>query len=277
MTRAVRNPLFAADDADEVRACLRSFDGGNLLDDLDESLHAAFLGSDDGARSYLHSYQRLTSCLLSEARKSFPDMIAELDGELMPVDAHGRPAQSMLDLLYYGSTEAPFTAWSSRFENRGDAVAVYLTSRVRTMLGARALSAPDEPLQLHHDDVLAGPFIRRVHEQLNRTDDDSPLQRIMRFFALSKSETGRLFGVSRQAVDGWLTHGVPPDRQDKLGVVLALTDLLERKLKAGRAAGVARRPADAYAGKTMLDMIAEDRHRELLDITRASFDWSQAA
>jgi hypothetical protein len=53
-----------------------------------------------------------------------------------------------------------------------------------------------------------------------------------------------------------------------------LADLLERKLKAGRAPEVARRPAAAYGGQTMLELIARDRHRELLETVDASFDWT---
>ena len=83
--------------------------------------------------------------------------------------------------------------------------------------------------------------------------------------------------MSRQAVDQWLEGGIPSERQEKVQTLVAICDLLERKLKPGRLAGVARRPADAYAGTTMLGMIAAERHRELLDIVRDSFDWSAAA
>jgi hypothetical protein len=99
----------------------------------------------------------------------------------------------------------------------------------------------------------------------------------MEAFDLSKSELGRLFGVSRQAIDGWLVKGVPSERQEKLATLLAVTDLLERKLKAGRLPGIARRAAAAYDGQTMLDLMAADRHDELLAKVRESFDWASAA
>jgi len=86
-----------------------------------------------------------------------------------------------------------------------------------------------------------------------------------------------LFGVRRQAVDQWLERGVPSERQEKVQTLIAICDLLERKLKPGRLAGVARRPADAYGGKTMLELIAADQHRELLELVRDSFDWATAA
>jgi hypothetical protein len=70
---------------------------------------------------------------------------------------------------------------------------------------------------------------------------------------------------------------VPAERQEKLAALLALCDVLERKLKRDRIAGVARREAAAYGGHTMLQMIADDRHRELLESVRDAFDWSQPA
>jgi DNA-binding XRE family transcriptional regulator len=116
-----------------------------------------------------------------------------------------------------------------------------------------------------------------VRHHLNHPDDEHPLRRLMDAFGLSKTALARLFGVRRQAIDGWLAHGVPAERQEKLVVLLDIAELLERKLKAGRLPGAARRPADAYDGQTMLDLVAADRHRELLESVRASFDWSTAA
>jgi hypothetical protein len=270
------SPLLAADEAERVRDCLRSLDDGSLIDNLRIDLDAALQGSDDATRRYVGSYRRLTASLLSEARKTCPELIVELRGDPTPADAHGRPALARLAALHNAAAEAPFTSWRTRFD-LGDAVALDLTSRVRAMLGVTMLIAPAEPLRLDFDDVLAQRFVRRVRAYLNHPDDEPPLERLMDFFDLSKSELGRLFGVRRQAVDGWLANGVPAERQEKLGVMLALADLMQRKLKADRAPGVARRHADAYGGLTMLEMIAADRHRELLDTTRASFDWSQAA
>jgi hypothetical protein len=41
--------------------------------------------------------------------------------------------------------------------------------------------------------------------------------------------------------------------------------------------GVARKQAHAYGGLSMLEMIAADRHEELLATVRASFDFAQPA
>jgi hypothetical protein len=103
---------------------------------------------------------------------------------------------------------------------------------------------------------------------------DRLLATIAEPLALSKTELARLFGVSRQAIDGWHRHGVPPARQAKAATVAALVDLLSHRLKEERLPGIARRPARAYGGFTMLEMIERDRHEELLERTRRSFDWA---
>jgi len=105
----------------------------------------------------------------------------------------------------------------------------------------------------------------------------SLLDEIQQAFELSNVELGRLFGVSRQAVGEWRLRGVPGSRQEKAATVAAIADLLVHSLKPQRIPGVARRPAPAYGGLTMLEMIARGRHRELLDLVRGSFDWASSA
>jgi len=90
---------------------------------------------------------------------------------------------------------------------------------------------------------------------------------------LTETELGRLFGVSRQAVGQWRERGVPSSRMAKVTAVAAICDLLGHQLKPERIPGVARRPADAYGGLTMLELIEDDREDELLTLVRRSFDW----
>ena len=267
-----RSPLFEAASAEQVRAALVEANGA-LIARLRIGLAAAFAGSPEGAREYVCSYRLLADALLGEAHRALPEaVVAAGNGRVAIADANGRPAQSLFGVLENGSVEAPFTPWANTYD-AAEAVALFATNHVRCLVGAPVLAPPAEPLRLD-DDVAAQRFQRSVRREL---DDDDPLARLMRVFALSKAELGRLFGVSRQAVDGWRAKGVPADRQEKLATLLALADLLERKLKSDRIPGVARRPADAYGGKTMLDLIAEDRQRELLGLVRDSFAWSQAA
>jgi hypothetical protein len=270
-----RHPLFEAADADEVRVALVSANG-ELIAQLRGGLAAAFEGSPEGARQYVSSYRLLADALIGEAHRALPDAVVDAgNGYLAIADAHGQPARALFGVLENASVEAPFTTWANEFDT-AEAVALYAANHVRSLVGAHVLTPPAEPLRLV-DDVAAQRFQRCVRRVLSEPGNEDPLARLLRLFKLSKSELGRLFGVSRQAVDGWLAHGVPAERQEKLATLLALADVLERKLKIDRIPGISRRSVEAYGGKTMLELIAEDRQRELLGLVRDSFAWSQAA
>jgi hypothetical protein len=103
------------------------------------------------------------------------------------------------------------------------------------------------------------------------------LERLVAGWQLSITDVARLFGVSRQAVQQWLDGGVPPSRQSKLLDVLRVADLLERNLVPERIPGVVRSPAPAFEGRSMVELIALDRHHELLDEVARSFDWAATA
>jgi transcriptional regulator with XRE-family HTH domain len=272
------SPLFAR-NPERVRRALRELDGGELLPALGSQLERALEGSGDATREYVRCYHALMLRVLDEARRTRPDVVVRTaDGHLALIDLKGTPRRAPVEALETASAEAPFGPWSARFPLE-EAVALDLTSRVRQLIGLRALdlSPADQGLGEVVDDLTAMRFLRRVRFHLNHPDEEHPLRRLMDAFGLSKTELASLFGVRRQAVDQWLARGVPSERQEKVQTLVAIADLLERKLKPGRLAGVARRPADAYGGKTMLELITADRHRELLELARESFDWASAA
>jgi hypothetical protein len=99
------------------------------------------------------------------------------------------------------------------------------------------------------------------------------LDPIAETFELTETELGRLFGVSRQAVGQWRVRGVPSNRRAKVATVAAIGDLLSHSLKPERIPGIARRPAPAYGGLSMLEMIERGREDELQAEVRRSFDW----
>lgn len=103
------------------------------------------------------------------------------------------------------------------------------------------------------------------------------LIRISDVFGLSHTELGRLFSVSRQAVSQWIDDEIPAGRLAKVLAVAQIADLLALNLISDRIPAVARTAADAYGGLTMLQMIAQGRHQELLTSVRDSFDWSRTA
>ena len=104
----------------------------------------------------------------------------------------------------------------------------------------------------------------------------SPLRRAMLTLDLSSSDIADLMGVKRQAVDKWLLAGAPTDRMGKIGALAELADILQYRLRDGMPPVVVRRSADAYGGRTMLEVIAQGDHEWLLRSTKESFDYSGA-
>jgi hypothetical protein len=279
-TTVTASPLLAA-NVQRVRRALRELDGGELVTALGIQLERALEGSAEATREYVRCYHLLMVRVLDEAHRARPDVVVRTaDGHLALMDVNGTPRRAPVEALETASAEAPFGPWTARFPLE-EAVALDLASRVRQLIGLRALElvAADRGVGevVDVDDLTARRFLRRVRFHLNHPDEEHPLRRLTDAFELSKTELGSLFGVRRQAVDQWLERGVPSERQEKVQTLVGIADLLERKLKLGRLAGVARRPADAYGGKTMLELIAADQHRELLELVRESFDWASAA
>lgn len=115
-------------------------------------------------------------------------------------------------------------------------------------------------------------WITRFLSELDQVAERSHLQRVLDAWGLSKAEAGRLFGVSRQAVDKWSERGVPAQRRVAVADLEAVTDLLVRYLKRDRVPAVVRRPADRLAGQSMLDLARAGRTDDLLSYTREMFD-----
>ncbi len=102
-------------------------------------------------------------------------------------------------------------------------------------------------------------------------------RRIADTFALSDAELGKLFGVSQQTASQWLASGFPAAQQAEAAAVLEIARLLDHYLQAGRIGAIARRPAAAYGGRSMHEMIEAGEHEALLAGVRASFDFCWTA
>ena len=105
----------------------------------------------------------------------------------------------------------------------------------------------------------------------------SPLKRAMRTLELSSTEMAGLMGVTRQAVDKWLVGAPPIERMAKIGAITEISDMLRHRLRDGMPPVVARRPAEAYGGRSMLEVIADDDHEWLRRSVRDSFDYAIVA
>lgn len=238
-----------------------------LVARLERDLPRALEGSRVAVRSYVATWRELKQVLLEAIRRAHFERVGLLwRVEPLVVD-------EALDLA---AIHAPLSPWVATY-GLGAGTAGALLAECRSYLAN--VSALEPPAQAHFLHIerrgQLERFARLVVEELAASK--TPLDRVTEIFDLTLTDLGRLFGVTRQAILQWTDEGVPAARQGKLGTVLATAELLERKLRAGRVALAARRPADAYGGRTMLEMIEADRHEELYRSVRESFDWSGTA
>ena len=96
-------------------------------------------------------------------------------------------------------------------------------------------------------------------------------------FDLTSSDVAGLMGVKRQAVDKWLLAGPPPDRTPKIAAIAEIGDILRHRLGEGLPVAVVRRPAEAYGGRRMLEVIAANEQDWLLCSVKDSFDFRRVA
>lgn len=119
-------------------------------------------------------------------------------------------------------------------------------------------------------------WIAALTEELDRRQSGQQLERIMRLWDLSRTDLGRLFGVSRQAVSKWIDDGVPADRITQVADLAAITDLLAHYLKRDRIPAVVRRSAPSLGGVSLLDLVGEGRTGEAVALTRRMFTFADA-
>jgi len=242
---------------------------GPLIAQLERDLPRALGGSRFAVRSYVQTWREVRRVTVEAIRH------ARFEPFGLPWGTEVEIVDEALDLA---AILAPVSPWVAAY-GLGLGTAGALLAQVRSYLvGVTALEPPDSrgveaTLHMSRDQVMR--FAHLVLEEL--AGDKTPLGRVSEIFDLNLTNLGRLFGVTRQAILQWTDVGVPSARQGKLGTVLATAELLERKLRPGRVALAARRPADTYGGRTMLEMIEVDLHEELYRSVRDSFDWSATA
>ncbi len=245
---------------------------------LASAARRALQGSRPAVRDYVRRYRELTADVLAATHAARPDIVMkDADGNLLVADVEGRPARAPLAALDEGAAGAVFSKWVGAY-GPADGLALDLVARVRaTLPDTDILTLPTHAGTAHWDvdDAAMLSFLAAVRQEI--AAPTTPLDAAAQTFDLSETELGAIFGVRRQAISQWRTAGIPSSRMAKVATVASLADLLARKLKVERVSGIARRPAAAYGGLTMLEMIAADRHDELLALVRASFDPAQTA
>lgn len=209
--------------------------------------------------------------LLETVHTQRPDLVVESDGQFTIVELEAWPTVAKHTI----PQRALLSPWVASY-GLGQGVAFEAISSLRNSL---AHGAPLTPRRIA---VTLGSETGKTHSLLHllslvQATDQPVLDYIADSLDLTATELGRLFGVKRQAIDQWRQRGIPADRLDKVDTVRRIVDLLRRYLRVDSVPAVARRPADRYGGRSMLDMIAANRHNELLEITAESFDFSATA
>jgi hypothetical protein len=258
---------------------------GDELAAIDASLPGALAGDREHVRVYVSAYGRLTDRMLEAVGGACPDLVGLDESHqviwVAAVKSSAAPAEHevpwLKTVLRGEAMNAPFTPWLGSLDcGRGTAVAMVHLLR-QTLAAGRPLSPPARrglPVwDLEEGDVVR--FYRAVTAVLE--DAELPLERIREALALNRTEAAALFGVRRQALEGWERKGVPAERQAKLARIGAIVDLLSTQLKADRVGAVARRQAPAYGGRSILEAIAAGAEEQVLERLRAGFDWAAAA
>jgi hypothetical protein len=215
-----------------------------LVREVEDALPRAVRGDTAAARRYARAWSGLVRALLAD---------------------HGGDAAAarVLDLV----------ALTAPFHPQGPLQAL-MSAAAGIMPDMRAPSL-DSPAARLPDPLTYERFASIVLEELSGAG--TGLEHLMASWRLSVADVARLFDVSRQAVQQWLVEGVPPARQPKLLQLQRIAELLERNLRPERIPAVVRSDAEAYAGRTMLASIADDRQDELLASVERSFDWAATA
>jgi hypothetical protein len=108
-------------------------------------------------------------------------------------------------------------------------------------------------------------------------DSEVAAGQIAEVFQFSVNELGAVFGGAAQDATRWLANGFPADQVGKAAIILEIANLLTHHLRTDRIGAIARRPAAAYGGRSMLEMIEAGEHEALLASVRASFDFCWTA
>ena len=157
----------------------------------------------------------------------------------------------------------------------GTGVLTALVDRIRGLVGG----LPQQCVKARPDidEHRFGWFLESIADLEFEQRCGSPLKRAMKTLDLSSKDMAGLMGVTRQAVDKWLLGAPPVERIAKIGAIAEISDILRHRLRDGMPPVVARRPAEAYGGRSMIEVIAYGDHEWLLRSVRESFDHARVA
>lgn len=207
--------------------------------------------------------------------KAYVSSIEQFACELIPthIPAGDIPVDKFRSMVVLKSLEAPVSGWVSHYGyGRGTAAFVVAVARATSS----STDAVIEPSGIRPDvwNIDITRYFRMSFNAFRQVSD--PLDDIRESLGVSVRELGDIFGVSRQTMTTWMDEGVPTGRNQAVGDVSQVVSLLNRKLKPGRLPLIARRPAPAFGGRSLLDALADDP-AGTAHVVDSLFDWSQTA
>lgn len=107
--------------------------------------------------------------------------------------------------------------------------------------------------------------------------DANALRRIAAVLGLDAHSLAAVLRVSPAELDSWMQTSSPAERAAELADLSLIAETLDRKLKPGAAAEIVRRPAAAYGGEAILDLLRAGRHEQVRETVVNSFDFSTSA
>lgn len=129
---------------------------------------------------------------------------------------------------------------------------------IRISNGKALKTIPNQPM----------PWIKARERAFSRRGG-ADLGDIMRIFGLGATATGRLFSVSRQAVDQWLIQGVPLGRLADVGQIAQAAHALHAYFRPERIPQLVAKPIPGLGGRTVLD-VAKDEPRRIVELVEAT-------
>jgi citrate lyase alpha subunit len=148
---------------------------------------------------------------------------------------------------------------------------------VAGMAASLAIADPKELaaaiLDTHGDNPA---WLDAFAEALDDRRNGDALAHVLAVWGLSQTDAGEAFGVTRQAVSKWLAAGAPGDRAVAIADLAAATDILVRHLTRDRIPAVVRRPAANLGGRSLVDVLATDGARAVLEACEAMFAFERA-
>jgi hypothetical protein len=212
--------------------------------------------------------------LLRSASIVMPDVTFEMDTALVKTLGGGFD-HWVVEAMQARVVDVITSPWITRFGD-GIGASVSMVDAVRSGLPHGLGALPRPPGFPGLPDGIDLVRFRRLCEVALR-GMRPPLEYVAQVFGLNRPELASLFGVTRQAVDQWEDRGIPAKYLPLVADLVAIGELLDRKLKPGRLQMLVRQPSAAYGGLSFMEMIKVGRHKEVREGLERAFDWSATA